>query len=201
MRRVWKRAQNNPSQHLPLMGSLKFFAESMRNLKTVGTFTRSSKALCKGAIKPVDFDSARHIVELGAGDGVITKHILAAMHPEATLLAFEVNAKFCNQLRELKDDRLVVVEDSAEHLPRYLAQHNIAALDAVVSAIPFVSLPTQLAHTIVGLCRDALKVGAPFCQVHYSLLMKKIYAKIFGNVSVNFVPMNVPPAFVLTSRK
>lgn len=183
------------------MGSLKFFAESIRNLKTVGTLTRSSQALCKGVIKPVDFESARNLVELGAGDGVITKHILAAMHPDAKLLAFEVNAKFCKQLRALNDDRLVVIEDSAERLPLYLKKNGMADLDAVVSAIPFVSLPNALAHSIVGLCRDALKTGAPFCQVHYSLLMKKIYEGIFGNVTVNFVPLNVPPAFVLTSRK
>ena len=183
------------------MGPITFLLESLRNMKTVGTVTRSSPALCKGAIKPVDFGSARCLVELGAGDGVITKHILARMHPEAKLLAFEVNAKFCDQLRALDDDRLVVVEDSAEKLPEYLEQHGMSALDAVVSAIPFVSLPNELAHTIVNLCRSALKVGSPFCQVHYSLLMKKVYAGIFGNVSVDFVPLNVPPAFVLTSRK
>jgi len=123
------------------------------------------------------------------------------MHPDAKLIAFEVNPKFCVQLRRLSDERLIVVEDSAEFLPKYLAANNVEALDAVISAIPFVSLPRQLAHTIVGLCRDALRVGAPFSQVHYSLIMKKIYAGIFGNVSVDFVPLNIPPAFVLTSRK
>lgn len=183
------------------MGTLKFFAESLRNLKTVGTITRSGKALCKQVIKPVDFATARSLVELGAGDGVITRHLLRSMHPDARLLAFEVNPAFCRQLRALDDERLIVVEDSAEHLQRHLQANNMAALDGVVSAIPFVSLPNELAHTIVGLCRDALKVGSPFSQVHYSLLMKKVYAGIFGNVSVDFVPLNVPPAFVLSCTK
>ena len=183
------------------MGAIDFLAESLRNLKTVGTVTRSSPSLCKRAIGPVDFGTARNLVELGAGDGVITKHILAAMHPEARLLAFEVNPRFCTQLRALDDDRLVVIEDSAERLPQYLAQHQIKTLDAVVSAIPFVSLPRQLAHSIVGLCRDALRKGAPFCQVHYSLVMKKVYAGIFGNATARFVPLNLPPAWVVTSVK
>ena len=183
------------------MGPIKFFRESLRNIKTVGTVTRSSPALCRGAIKPVDFATARNIVELGAGDGVITKHILDAMHPEARLLAFEVNPMFCDQLRAIGDPRLVVVEDTAELLPQYLATNAMPVVDAVVSAIPFVSLPKSLAQTIVGLCRDALAAGGPFCQVHYSLVMKKLYAGIFGNVDVDFVPLNVPPAFVLTMRK
>ncbi len=183
------------------MNAISFLRESLRNLKTVGTVTRSSPALCKGAIKPVDFAGARHLVELGAGDGVITKHILAAMHPEARLMAFEVNPKFCVQLRALNDDRLVVVEDSAEHMRRYLEDNAFAEIDAVVSAIPFVSLPKTLADSIVGVCREVLRVGGPFCQVHYSLIRKKVYAGIFGNVKVSFIPMNVPPAFVLTSRK
>jgi phospholipid N-methyltransferase len=183
------------------MGPISFFRESLRDLKTVGTVTRSSKALCKGVIKPIDFDSARFLVELGAGDGVITEHMLAAMHPDAKLLTFEVNPKFCKKLRELKDERLIVVEDTAEKLPIYLAENNFGEVDCVVSAIPFVSLPKSLADTIVTLCRDALRIGAPFSQIHYSLMRKKVYQGIFGNINVDFVPMNIPPAFVLTSRK
>lgn len=183
------------------MNAIAFFRESLRDLKTVGTVTRSSPALCKGAIESVDFVGARHLVELGAGDGVITKHILRAMHPEARLMAFEVNPKFCDRLRDLGDARLVVVEDSAERLKEHLDANAFAEIDAVVSAIPFVSLPVALADSIVRLCRDVLRVGAPFCQVHYSLIRKKVYAGIFGNVKVDFVPMNLPPAFVLTSRK
>lgn len=183
------------------MNAIAFFRESLRDLKTVGTVTRSSPSLCKGAIEPVDFADARYLVELGAGDGVITKHILEAMHPEARLMAFEVNPKFCDRLRDLGDARLVVVEDSAERLKEHLDANAFAEVDAVVSAIPFVSLPVALADSIVRLCRDVLRVGGPFCQVHYSLVRKKVYEGIFGNVKVNFVPMNLPPAFVLTSRK
>lgn len=183
------------------MNAFTFLRESLRNIKTVGTVTRSSPALCRGVIKPVDFAHARHLVELGAGDGVITKHILAAMHADARLIAFEVNPKFCTQLRELSDERLIVVEDSAEHLKRHLSANSFDEIDAVISAIPFVSLPKTLADTIVSLCRDVLRVGGPFCQVHYSLIRKKVYAGIFGNAKVSFIPMNVPPAFVITSRK
>ena len=90
------------------MGTIKFFRESVKNLKTVGTITRSSKYLCKGMIKPVDFSKAKVLVELGAGDGVVTKHILENMRKDAKLLAFELNPKFCEQIREIQDERLII---------------------------------------------------------------------------------------------
>jgi len=184
------------------MKKIEFFKESIRNLKTVGTLTRSSKYLCKGMIKPVDFETAKVIVELGAGDGVITEHILKNMKEDCTLLSFEVNELFCEQMRqEIKDDRLIIVEDSAEKLGEYLAKHNLGKADYIISAIPFVAFPEELAKSIIRTSKDNMKDNALYIQVHYSLLTKKFYETIFGNVDISFVPLNIPPAFVLVSEK
>ena len=69
----------------------RFFQESLRNLKTVGTITRSSKFVCRKMLHPVDFSGKVNIVELGAGDGVITRHILDQMTADSQLFIFEVN--------------------------------------------------------------------------------------------------------------
>ena len=183
------------------MGHIEFLREGLKNLKTVGTLTRSSKFLCKGMIKHIDFSEADLIVELGAGDGVITEFILEAMKAETELVAFEVNGKFCDVLRSIGDDRLIVAEDSAEKLAEYLQQTKQDQVDYIISAIPFVSLPKELGYTIVQECYRHLKKGGLFIQVHYSLLAKNIYESIFGNVDINFIPINVPPAFVLVSEK
>ena len=183
------------------MDKIDFLKESIKNLKTVGTLVRSSKFLCKKMIRPVDFSQADNIIELGSGDGVITKHILKSMKKDAKLLAFEVNESFCNQMREIKDDRLQVIEDSAENLKKYLDQNNIKEIDYVISAIPFVVVPDEIALSIVSECKKYMKEGGLYIQVHYSLLTKKMYQKVFGNVDINFVPLNLPPAFVLVSEK
>ncbi len=183
------------------MKTIEFLREGLRNLKTVGTVARSSRHLCKGMIKHVNFNDARLIVELGAGDGVITKHILRQMHPDARLLAFEVHPRFCQSLRRIKDKRLIVVEDSAEKLDKYLEQIGASEIDFVISAIPFVALPKELGYSIVGECHKHLRQSGLYIQVHYSLLVRHIYEDIFGNVDINFVPLNVPPAFVLVSQK
>lgn len=182
------------------MGTIEFFRESIRNLKTVGTFTRSSRFLCKGLIKHVDFGDAKVIVELGAGDGVITKHILKAMSQDCKLMVFEVNEKFSKILHNIQDDRLIVIQDSAEHLEKYMVENDFQFIDYVISAIPFVIVPKDIANNILNVCKRYLKQGGLFVQVHYSLMAKKLYENAFGNVDINFVPLNIPPAFVLVSE-
>jgi phospholipid N-methyltransferase len=176
-----------------------FLKEGLRNIKTVGTLTRSSNFLCKEMIRHVDFAKADVIIELGAGDGVITRHILGNMHPDAKLFAFEVNSEFCKKLRGINDPRLIVIEESAEHLHRHLEEHGIEKVDGILSAIPFVVIPPDVTNGILDNCKRVLKNGGKFIQVHYSLIKKKMYEKAFGNVSVDFVPLNLPPAFVLVS--
>ena len=171
-------------------------------MKTTGSVTHSSKFLCRGMIKPVNFKAATLIVELGAGDGVITKHILKKMRPDAKLLVFEVNEKFCQKVREkIDDNRMVLIEDSAEHLPDHLERLGLPKVEFIVSAIPFVALPKEVTFRILEVCKESLIQGGLYIQMHYSLVLKKTYARIFGNVKVDFIPVNVPPAFVLVSRK
>lgn len=184
------------------MSTIEFFREGIKNLKTVGTLTRSSKFVCKEMVSFIDFSAAKVIVELGAGDGVITKHILKGMRPDAKLLVFEVNEAFCEILRNIKDDRLIVVADSAEKIGDYLQKNKLGATaDYIISAIPFVALPDDLSYQIVEASRDHLVKGGLYVQLHYSLLVKKMYKRVFGNVDVNFVALNIPPAFVLVSEK
>lgn len=183
------------------MKKLDFLKESLKDLKTVGTFTRSSKFLCKGMIKHIDFPTAKLIVELGAGDGVITRFILDEMHPDAKLLVFEVNERFCDELREIDDDRLIIAQDSAENIGSHVARLGFDKVDAIISAIPFVALPKELGYSIVRECHRCMKKGGRYIQVHYSLVTKKLYETIFGNVDISWIPLNVPPAFVLVSEK
>lgn len=183
------------------MKAIEFMRESLRNLKTVGTLTQSSRYLCKNMVSYINFANADLIIELGAGDGVITKHILKKLKPGARLLAFEVNPLFCTKLRSIGDPRLQVVEDSAENLGKYLEEIGASEVDYVVSAIPFVALPKEDGRRIVQVCHDYLKGSGLYIQVHYSLILKRLYESIFGNVDINFVALNVPPAFVLVSEK
>ena len=94
-----------------------------------------------------------------------------------------------------------VIEDSAEYLNKYLHENGADQADHIISAIPLTNLPKSITTAILTASHENLPVGGSYNQVHYSLSAKKIYEKVFGNVSIHFVPINVPPAWVLRSEK
>jgi phospholipid N-methyltransferase len=185
------------------MNKLDFIIEGIRNLKTVGSLTPSSSYLCRAMIEPIDFQKSNVIVELGPGDGVITEYILNAMNASSTLLAFEVNESFCDLLMQKygTDNRFRLVADSAEKIEEHLNKHGFESVDYVVSAIPFSILPDELARAIILEAKRMLKPGGLFIQFHYSPFTRKHYNEIFDSISTNFVPLNLPPAFVLSCLK
>ena len=152
-------------------------------------------------LKPVDFKNAKVIVELGAGDGALTREILLKMQPHARLLCFEINPEFCRILKEIEDSRFILIEDSAEKLGGYMRRLAIKEVDYVISAIPFVALPDEISYSIVEGCYKALKKTGLYVQFHYSTVIKRMYQSIFGNVDINFVARNFPPAFVMVCIK
>ena len=183
------------------MSTLSFLLEGLRNIGTTGTITRSSPALCKAAIDRIDFGTARTIVELGAGDGVITRHILDRLHPDGKVIAFEVSEDLCDEMRDIGDPRLVVAQDSAENIRDWLERAGAEQADHIVSAIPFAALPPDLGRRIVDAARNNLRPGGCYNQVHYSLKTKHYYERAFGRVDVRRVYLNLPPAWVLYCKK
>ncbi|MBK8151741.1 MAG: hypothetical protein IPK61_00825 [Saprospiraceae bacterium] len=180
---------------------ISFVRQGLKHLKEVGTITRSSSFVSKMMVKKAQIKDAKFILELGAGDGAITQHILDAMQKDARLMIFEVNPEFCKQLRKIPDNRLIVVEDTAERLQEYMQQYQFPIANSVVSAIPFVMLSDQECEKILKKCQDVMNSGSYFVQIHYSLMKKKLYQKVFGEVKVKFQPLNLPPAFILYAQK
>jgi phospholipid N-methyltransferase len=182
------------------MGAIKFFIQGIKNFKEVGTFSRSSKFVGRAMTKPIDFSKVRCVVELGAGDGSITKEILKCLHPEAKLLSFEINEEFCQVMREKlgSDARLQVIQDDAKKMGEYIKAAGFEAADCVISAIPFVIIPED---DIIEEAKNCMKTGAKYVQLHYSKIASKRYRKIFGNLDIDFVMLNIPPAFIHICEK
>ncbi len=184
------------------MGAIKFFIQGIKNFKEVGTFSRSSHFVGKTMTKDkyIDWENAKCIVELGAGDGPITKQILQKMSPDAKLLCFEINDKFCEELHESfgHDNRITIIKDDAKKLGEYIRQAGFEYADAVLSEIPFVIIPED---DIIEESHRCLKKGGNYVQLHYSLVAKKRYERIFGNIEIDFVGLNVPPAFIHICEK
>jgi phospholipid N-methyltransferase len=181
---------------------IQFLRESIRNLRSTGSVAPSSRFLCREIVGKIDPEKANVVVELGPGDGVITRFILKRLRPNARLIIFEINPVFVEKIRtSFADPRMAIVHDSAENMGRYFQEMGIERVDYFVSGIPFVMLPESLAERITGACKQWLQVGGRFIQFHYSPLLLWFYKRVFGNAAVDVVPLNIPPALVVTCEK
>lgn len=178
------------------MEAVKFLVQSIKRFNEMGTVVRSGSAMCKKMSSFIDSQNDLIIVELGAGDGAITEHILKAMSPKARLFIFEINDEMYEALTKLKDERIVLIHDGAQHMVDHLAKYHVTKVDTIISAIPFLVLPEELMEDILILVKNTIRPGGNFIQMHYALTIKKTYEKIFGNVKTFFVPLNIPPGYV-----
>lgn len=178
------------------MKKRKFLGEAIKNLKTVGTFTSSSKTLIRNTIAPIDFTKDLVLVEFGAGDGCFTKIILDNLTENSKLFAFELHPKFAETIKStIIDDRLTLIEDSAEYLTEVLKDNGISKVDHIVSALPLVNLKDKLCYKILYEVKNNLKKDGYFCQIAYSPVKKKMLEQFFDSVEVDYTIKNFPPAF------
>lgn len=182
------------------MSRFKFLLEALRNFKQVGTVTRSGKALSRKIASFITKED-KFVLELGAGDGAITGSILKNMHPEGKLLCFEINPNMVEVLKCIDDPRLIVVNDSAEKIEEYMRANEITEFDGIISAIPYIVLPKELANKIINLCKKNLKLKKFYMQVHYAKTKLSLYKDAFGNIETFWVLLNVPPAYVFKCVK
>lgn len=178
------------------MGRFQFFLEGLKHYKEVGTVLRSSPSLSKKAVSFIDPNKDACIIELGAGDGVMTKFILDKMSSGSKLMSIELNEKLFEQLSQIKDDRLICIQGSVEHLDQFIADHQLPKADYIISIIPFIIFPKEKASEILSTCKKCMKDGASYIQIHYAKTLKKFYEGAFGNLKSHFVISNIPPAYV-----
>lgn len=75
-----------------------FFLEAIKDIKTIGSITGSSKQLIEKMIKPIPFENKLQIVEFGAGDGCITRAIQSKLSIGSHLKSFELNESLYQRL-------------------------------------------------------------------------------------------------------
>lgn len=181
---------------------LKFFREALKNIQTLGTVTPSSRFLAKKMLKKIDFNSADVIVELGPGNGAITKHILKGLHKQAILVCFEINDNFYNQLKNLNHPQLIIVKTSAEHIIEELKKLHILEVDCIVSSLPLTIIPDDISELILKKSYQILTRKGFFIQYQYSLTYFKKLKQVFKeNISLEFQLLNIPPAFIYRCEK
>ncbi len=162
--------------------------------KEVGSIIPSSRWMERRITRTADLAKAKLAVELGPGTGGTTKALLAAMAPDAKLLAIEINPGFCQLIQEsINDPRLIVHEGSAADIPEALVKHDLGAPDVVLSGIPFSTMPKELGLAILRSVESSLAPGGRFVAYQFRDVVHTLGKQVFGPASVQLELLNMPP--------
>lgn len=177
----------------------KFLIEYLKSPRTIGAVAPSSKKLAEKMAGDIDFEKAKCIVEYGPGTGVFTERLMSKIRKHTLLLLIEFNEDFCKQLEEKYSEytNVIVINDSAENIDKYLKKYGVKEVDYVVSGLPFASLPKSVSNQILKKTREILKQNGMFITFQYTLLKKGYISSYFQDISLERVMLNIPPAYVL----
>lgn len=179
--------------HPRLKKHLKYINSFIQSPRSFGTLMPSSPALCEAMVKAVDWNQKSLVIaELGAGDGVLTRHILKAMPEDAQLSAYEINPAFFYELEEIKDSRLMIRKVSAEMLDQ--------PYQVIFSCLPFLSLPLRISLRIIKATLQILEqTQGTFILFQYTQRMEKVLSRYF-EWERKLVVKNFPPAYVYVCK-
>ena len=173
----------------------------MRAPELVGSVIPSSRFLERRLVQIAAIPRARVVVEFGPGTGGTTRAILDAMAPTAKLLAIEIDPHFAGMLKAHGDPRLIVHHGSAEHIREALAQHGLAAPDAVLSGIPFSTMPLALGQRIINAVWESLAPGGRFVAYQFRDRVATLGRQLLGDPEVAVEIFNAPPVRIYHWRK
>lgn len=178
-----------------------FFCGFLRNPESVGSVVPSSRFLERRLVRSAAIADAACVVELGPGTGGTTRALLDAMRPDARLLTIELDAHFAESLKEIGDRRLYSHHGSAADLGSILTEYGLDQPDAIVSGIPFSTMPSAVGTTILEAIRDQLAPGGRFVAYQLRGHVGRLGRPVLGPAQVEFEWLNVPPMrFFLWTR-
>lgn len=179
---------------------LAFLRGFLRHPAEVGSVVPSSRYLERLIVRQAAVAEARSIVELGPGTGGTTRQILRAMRADATLLAIELDSEFAEVVSDNRDPRLLVHTGSAERIAQAIAAHGLAAPQAVISGIPFSTMPADVGRAIIEAVREVLAPGGVFVAYQFRDAVARLATPILGAPEVHWEVRNVPPMRVYRWR-
>ncbi|MHC1725483.1 MAG: class I SAM-dependent methyltransferase [Syntrophobacteraceae bacterium] len=166
--------------------------------RNVASITPTSSVGVKRVCSKIDFSRNSLIVEYGPGTGVFSKYLLQHMGEDSRLILIERNKNFNSLLkRNLKDPRVVLVQDSAENVLETLRSCRESEADYIISGIPFSFLDHELKHKILYNTHRALKKGGKFL-VYQTCFQTNNHLKVhleqhFPVVHSKYELVNIPP--------
>src|SRR5437868_7156723 len=181
--------------------ALLFAANFLKHPMLLGSAVPSSPFLVNHLLARIDWQRARVIVEYGPGVGTFTREILQRMHPDAVLVAIELNPDFVRFLKdEISDPRLRLVHGSAADVHSILTSLNLPHADYIISGIPYTTLTDSLRRKVSREARRVLHPEGAFLVYQFTGTVLPYVMPIFGRVERDFKLLNILPARILYCR-
>jgi len=178
------------------------FARAFLNQpRVVASVLPSSRILERRVVRAANIANARVVVEFGGGTGGTTRALLRALPADGRLIVIERTAAFISGLERIGDPRLEVVHGCASQVGAELEQRGLAGADAIVSGIPFSTLPPPVARDIAAAVRDSLAPDGRFVAYQFTDRVADYLRPLLGAPQVQHELWNVPPVRVFIWRR
>lgn len=189
-----------------------FFKKFYQNYTEIGAIAPSSRFLAKAMTEHLlYYNRPLKILEVGAGTGVFTEYIVAYMPAGSELHVVEIDADFCNILKE----KFKNISNVHIHCCSILDLKLSSKVDCIISGLPFSAFSSDFVRQILDkYTKDFIKAGGIINFFEYAFLptikkyIVKEYAKVFDVLQTfkhqqalteeGIVLLNIPPARVIT---
>ena len=156
-----------------------------------------------------DGATARTVVELGPGTGVVTQAILDRLPAGTSFLAIEIDEEFVEVLRK-QFPGTDICHGSAADLSQILAERGSEQCDSVISGLPWAAFDDALQDQLLDAVVTALRPGGVFVTFTYLYspylsagrrFRQKLHDRFASVGRTSIVWWNFPPAFAYHARK
>ena len=187
--------------------AINFYKKIKRNISEDGLIVGSSGFLVNTMVGKIDFSQPLRILEIGSGKGPFTKELIRRMSIDSTLDVCEIKSEYnpwIERLIQSNPSKKVQLHNSC--VTELLTKPDY--YDVIVSSLPlknFTRMNDQNAflYRIIEGFKFALNDGGIYLQYQYFKSNKSDIEAVFGKQmdNVDFVPLNILPAFVYSMTK
>lgn len=182
--------------------------EFLRAPARTGAIAPSSPALAATMLRPLELERRTAVLELGPGTGAFTAQIATSLGPWQRYLGVEINPGFVRLLRQ-RFPGLDFAHASVAEIDSILQARGWNQVDAVVSGLPWTTLPVALQDRVFSTLRRYCRPGAVFATFGYLqglvapggvALRRRMQAEFADVARSPVVWRNLPPAVVFVGR-
>lgn len=170
------------------------FREFVRAPLAVGSAFPASHRLIETLLAPVDWSRIRTVIELGPGTGRFTRTLLGRLPHDAQLVAIDSSKGFIHSLVDkIADDRLVPAHGDAQDLEAIARRVGLDRANAVISGIPFSTLPHADGRKIIHAVRTMLAPDGHLLAYQMRRALEPLMAENFSCIHSAMEWRNLPP--------